>query len=140
MYFLFSKLFIQNIIFNYFYNSFTSNLHVLRMMFIYLHYPILVNFEIKNYMFYMYSDMSWLWVPDPWQYLRSSRQYFAGNSDPQKKYLTRSVDPQWIPRKGRGKGDNEVCLPLFTVPAGLVKCVYLPSLRDNEVCLPYLWC
>ena len=28
------------------------------------------------------------------------RQYFDGNSDPQKKYLTRSADPQCISRKG----------------------------------------
>ena len=43
------------------------------------------------------SDMSGLWIPDPWQYFKSHRQYFAGNPDPQKNTLKKSgspVDPQ----------------------------------------------
>ena len=33
-----------------------------------------------------------------------SKKYFLDNLDPQKKYLSRSVDPQWIPRKEGGGG------------------------------------
>ena len=51
------------------------------------------------------SDMSEPRIPDPWKYFKSPKKYFLDNLDPQEKYLSRSVDPQWIPRKeGEGGG------------------------------------
>ena len=44
-------------------------------------------------------------IPDNTRDLPDNTQYFAGNPDPQKKYLSR-CHGVWIPRKGRGKGEG----------------------------------